>query len=759
MIGDSFGQCDSPLQDVLNSAIVLHRSGQLGEATLLYRKVLAQDNENASALNLLGVLYHQQGDDVRAVELISRALALRPNKPVVHANLAEAYRGLGQLERAVGSCRLALKLWPHCPEALCNLGLAYQFMGRHEEAAEQFRQALGLREDLAPVHNNLGITLRELGRLDEALEHFRRAVDLDPAFAPALTNLGQILLDRGLAMDALPHCQEAVRLQPDIPVMHHNLGNALGALERYVEARAAYLEALRIDPDLAPAHAHLGLTLLREGEPGEALPWLRQAIELDPENANFHEWLGDLHAEWEEPAEAIPCFQRALALKSADDPSLHLSLGQALVDEARMAEAEEHFRTALRLAPDSAPVHVRWGMLREVQGEMVEAEASYRTAQGLQPMAATPHAQLATLLRGELTEEDLAALEERLNDPGLDKRTRPRLLFALAHVLDARGRYDRASECLREANALTLAMARGWRVRIAAASEQFTDELIKAFGDELFDRVADFGLDTRRPVFVFGLPRSGTTLVEQILTSHSRVHGAGELRLGPRSFESLPRIMGRPGPPIHCVPQLDETIVRRLAEQHLGWLSMLDGGSADRIVDKMSGNYIHLGLLAILFPRATFIHCRRDLRDVAVSCWMTDFRTIRWACHPEHIAGHFRQYLRLMGHWRSVLPVPIHDVDYEDTVADLEGVARRLVAACGLDWEPACLEFHRVRRPVRTASVTQVRRPIYSSSVGRWKNYESALADLFARLSVDGVPTEGEEATVPRSEALVVGIA
>jgi hypothetical protein len=144
--------------------------------------------------------------------------------------------------------------------------------------------------------------------------------------------------------------------------------------------------------------------------------------------------------------------------------------------------------------------------------------------------------------------------------------------------------------------------------------------------------------------------------------------------------------------------------------------------------------YLYLGLLAALFTRAAFIHCRRDLRDMAVSCWMTDFRTIRWANHTEHIAGRFREYGRLMDHWRAVLPVVIHDVDYEETVADLEGVARRLVGACGLEWDAACLDFHRTRRVVRTASLMQVRRPIYTTSVARWKHYEAALANLFGTL-------------------------
>ncbi len=148
----------------------------------------------------------------------------------------------------------------------------------------------------------------------------------------------------------------------------------------------------------------------------------------------------------------------------------------------------------------------------------------------------------------------------------------------------------------------------------------------------------------------------------------------------------------------------------------------------------MTDNYLYLGLLALLFPNATFIHTRRDLRDVAVSCFITSFRGLRWTRDQEHMASRFQQYLRLMEHWQTVLPAAIHVVDYEETVHDLEGVARRLVAACGLDWEPACLEFHRTVRPVDTASLAQVRQPVYKSSIGRWKNYEHELADLFSSL-------------------------
>jgi hypothetical protein len=244
------------------------------------------------------------------------------------------------------------------------------------------------------------------------------------------------------------------------------------------------------------------------------------------------------------------------------------------------------------------------------------------------------------------------------------------------------------------------------------------------------------GHESRRPVFIFGLPRSGTTLIEQVLASHSQIHGAGELRLARRTFDAIPAAVGRAGAALECVEQLDRGSIDALGNLHLDRLAELDGGRFTRIVDKMPDNFMYLGLLAIVFPNATFIHCRRDLRDIAVSCWMTDFSMIRWANDFGHIAARFHDYKRAMEHWSHCLPVPVHHVDYEETVSDLEGVAKRLIAACGCDWEPSCLDFHRTERPVRTASVTQVRQPVYNRSVARWKNYEKPLADLFAALPI-----------------------
>jgi tetratricopeptide (TPR) repeat protein len=721
------------MQDDLSLALQYHQNGHLDQAAQLYQKVLANDPQHADALHLLGVVALQQGDLGRAVEWIGKAIAVRPGVPLFHCNLAEAYRLLGQPDRAVGCCRTALRLQPEYPEAANNLGLALQAQGKWDEASDQFHAAIRMKPDYAMAHNNLGNAFRERGDKTQALAHFRQAVQIDANLAEAHTNLGQLLLEMHQLTQALEHCRAAVRLRPRFPEAHTNLGNVLREQGQLLEAKAAYAEALRLNPNLALTYNNMGQALQEENNLEEAIRWYQQGLELDPQSVRIHCNLASTLEEQENYEEASARYEIALGL-DADHAEAHAGLASILREQGRLDDAAARYREALRRRPDFAPGHGSLGTVLEELGALEEAQACYRAALRHDPGHAPAYSQLATLLRGKLPEADLAAMRELLVSPNLAAGARSALHFGLAQVLDAGGAFEEAAANLRQANALSLVklQTRG-RAYDPADHSAFVDGLRAAFTPEFFERVRGFGLDAEQPLFIVGLPRSGTTLIEQILASHSQIHGAGELRLAREAFESLPRVMNAEASASECVGGLDRAALRRVAQRHLDQLRVLDAGAL-RIADKMPDNYLYLGLIAALFPRAKVIHCRRDLRDVAVSCWMTNFRTIRWACDSEHIAARFRDYQRVMEHWRRVLPTAWCEVDYEETVADLEGVARRVVAWSGLDWVPACLAFHETDRPVRTASVTQVRQPIYKRSVQRWKNYEKELAPLFDML-------------------------
>ncbi len=552
-------------------------------------------------------------------------------------------------------------------------------------------------------HYNLGLALNKQGKLDEAVACYRRALQLRPDHADAHYHLGNALKDLGRLDEAIPCYRRTLELKPDFAEAHSNLGVALKDQGNLDEAVACYRRALQRNPNLATVHNNLGVALTDQGKLDEAIACCRRALDLKPEFAEAHYNLGNAWKDRGKLDDAVACYRRAVDLK----PTLvkaHGNLGVALQELGDLRGAEDCFRTALRQDSKFAFAHYK----------------------------------LAELLGGKLPENDLAAQRRLLKEPGLTDAQRLFLHFGLAQVLDARGEYAEAAEHLDRGNALQRSEWRKCGQEYNPNEyESLITRMIAVCTPEFFERVRGFGLESELPVFIVGLPRSGTTLIEQILAGHSQVFGAGEVKLAQDTMAAL----GVDGvDSIEGLSRLNRPTAQRLASRHLERLRGLSG-IALRIVDKMPDNYLYLGLLASLFPRAKFIHCRRDLRDVAVSCWLTHFREIRWANDQGHIASRFHEYQRVMKHWRTVLPVRLLEVDYEETVADLEGVARKLVDWCGLAWEPTCMEFHQVKRPVRTVSAVQVRQPVYRTSVGRWKHYEQALASLFARL----------EGVVPRS--------
>ncbi len=741
------------MQDPLQAAIQHHQFGRLQEAGRIYQSVLARNPNHPDALHLLGVVLHQLGQHQQAAQLISRALTLRPAAPAYYANLAEVWRALGQIDRAVECCRAALRLQPEYPEAANNLGLALlQRSGTEPEktslaaAIEQFQSALRLRPNFAMAHNNLANALRTQGDLEAAINHFRKAVECDPALAEAHSNLGQLLCERQELPEALEHCQKAVQLRPAFAEAHSNLGNVLREMGKLDDARRHYVEALRLNPAIGMIYNNMAQLLQEEGKLPEALGWYQEALARDANTPRIYCNLASALSELDRYDEAIAQYQTALRL-DPKCPEAHNGLGFVCHEQGRDNEARKHYETALQLKPDFAPAHCNLGTLLEEINDLKSAEEAFRTALRHDPNHAGAKAQLATLLRSKLPDEDLEAMRKQLAEPDLLPGKRAVLHFGLAQALDARKEYAEAGEHLREANALALeAWSKRGEVYDPEKHHEFVAEMLATCSPAFFERVRGLGVESERPVFIIGLPRSGTTLIEQILASHSQVFGAGELRYAREDFESLPSVMSSrqieppakesSDPAMAYLPHLDREAIQTVAGRHLDKLHALNG-TALRVADKMPDNYMYLGMLAALFPKAKFIHCRRDLRDIAVSCWMTNFRQIRWANSTDHIAARFLEYKRLMEHWKTTLPVPVLHVDYEETVADLESVARRLVSWCGLEWEPACLEFHQTERPVRTASVTQVRQPIYTRSVARWKHYEPTLGSLFEKLVSD----------------------
>ena len=380
----------------------------------------------------------------------------------------------------------------------------------------------------------------------------------------------------------------------------------------------------------------------------------------------------------------------------------HNNLAVALLEMGEMAEAETHFRESLRCNPGSAQV--------------------------LYALAAN----------GLYTEADpgLDELAVRLADPRVQPQEASRLHAILGHLLDRARRYDDAFHHSREANRLRRELAR--QAGDAFDPDQhacFVDRLIAVFTPQYFEQVHGLGLESEVPVFVVGMPRSGSSLVEQILSHHPEIAGVGELRDVPHLAASLSERLGGAEQYPECVTHLHATCIQRLGNEYVDRLLEL-AGPARRIIDKMLSNFLHLGLIATLFPRARVIHCRRDPLDVCVSCFLNQFRALDFTWNLEDLGRYYRDYERLIGHWRTALPLPMLDVVYEELLRDPEGIIRGMVAFCGLPWDERCLRFYENPRSVRTVSKQQVRQPLYHSSVGRWRLYAAHLAPLQAALGL-----------------------
>ncbi len=426
--------------------------------------------------------------------------------------------------------------------------------------------------------------------------------------------------------------------------------------------------------------------------------------------------------------EAVPCLQRALAAGAANGP-VHRNLADALRAENRLDDACTHYQRAVELEPSNAVAWQSLGDTLAALGEIQTAIAALHRAVAIDPGLTAARWSLA--MAGDA--DGLTPLETLLAQPDLPPHDRINVGFALAKLMDGVGRYDEAFAHVAAANSLL-------RKNHAAAGHVFDSVRLRDHIDrrianctrDFFTRMQGIGSDSDRPVFVVGMPRSGTTLVEQILASHSQVRGIGERH---DIAALVTELNGHAEPDAYGA--WDETFCRQLAASHIARLEGV-GGGVRRVVDKTPDNLFHLAAIAVLFPAAQVIICRRDLRDICLSCHFQSFAwPVPYATDLTECARRAQQVDRLLAHFQAVLPLSLQVIQYETLVADPENETRRLLAGLGLDWEVGCLDFHRTRRTVQSASLWQVRRPLYASSVGRWRHYANHLQPLLDAFGQD----------------------
>jgi tetratricopeptide (TPR) repeat protein len=673
----------------------LFRQGKYNQAEKVCRQIIEARPGNADAQNILGVTLNALGKRDEAIETLERAVKLAPRAASIHANFGEVLRQNGDSKRAAEALERAVELDPKNSQALNNLGIIHYDKRQYKKAAEYYRGALAIRPDMAEAQNNLGNALRLVGDTEGALLAYQEALTQRERYPEAYNNLGTLLQQAGQLEEAEHALKKAVAQSPQYVEAHNNLAAFYFAQKKDVEALRILGDTLKFAPKNPQTLLLTARIQTRRYAHAPAEQAVRLALAEQPENPEALTLLGQILHETDRYDEAIQVLEQALKATPNNPEALNF-YGVALKSVGRLDEAREYILKALQL-----------------NGSMFGAYANLNDLVDFSKDI------------GEELYNRMDAIFASVTNPKADQLLP--LHFAYAKALDDRGEHVKALEHYVTGGQMKRALL--------DYNEQetfdFFDTIMAAFSKETFASRKYAGIDDERPVFIIGMPRSGSTLVEQIISCHPDIFGAGEVKYLSRAigqlrdrFPSLPKY-----------PQMMEKLTpAQLDIVGKNYLSALGNGAgkAKRITDKLLTNYFFVGLIHLLYPKAKFVHTSRDPVDTCLSGFTKLFKDdMPHSYDLGELGRYYRKYQELMKHWEKVLPKgTIHTVVYEDVVADTEKEARALIAYLGLDWNKKCLEFHKSDRPVKTASVAQVRRPIYKTAVKRWKKYGAGLKPL-----------------------------
>jgi tetratricopeptide (TPR) repeat protein len=682
------------LDQAMQVASAHQSAGRLQEAERILQLILQSSPENAHALHLLGVVAHQANRPKLATDLIAKAIAIDTDVALFHSNMAEMCRQQGRLDEAIRHGERAVALEPTLASAHSNLGVALYDAKEYDRAETCHLRALALVPGMLQSLNNLGSIERARKNKSGAEQWYRQALLAHPDYLESLSNLGAVLVEADRADEAVPVLENALRLNANYPEALCNLGLARLKQDRIEQAVVLLQRSLQLKPDYPEAMIGLARALSDQDRLPEAEALLRQLNRIAPRNTDAWCQLGSLLMEAGEADQSRAAFESALAI----DPELSdalSGLGNLQLEAGKIDEAEQLLKRAIAIDPDC--VGARFHL---VQVKKVKAG-----------------------------DDNLACLIDKLSMiDTLPQDQRVSLHYALGKAYDDLKEYDLAfPHFMAGAN-----IKRGKLYYDADVDAARTYRITQVADRAFIKRLKGAGDPSDLPVFVLGMPRSGTTLTEQIIASHPEVHGAGELR-------DLMDIVQRQESSNMSYPDnlsgLDKATLTSWGRDYVARLRAR-APDARRITDKMPANYMALGLIPLMLPGAKIIHVKRNPVDTCVSCFTRLFNRHQDATYDlAELGQHYVDYTKLMEHWKSVLPADAFiEVQYEDIVADMEGQARRLIEFCGLQWNDSCLDFHKNTRNIRTASVTQVRQPIYNSSVERWRHYEKFLSPLLDEL-------------------------
>ncbi len=572
--------------------------------------------------------------------------------------------------------------------------------------------------------------LAQAERLDEALSLYREICEQDPADAESWFMVGTLYGRIGSVGDAEDALRKTVSLQPDSAAAHLNLGQTLELQDKVTEAEECFRRALALKSDLADAYDGLGRLCQKAGDMRAAIPYHREAIKLNPALTAAYLSLAKACIHLCAYDVATDSIEAALRL-APGNAGAYYDLAYAHTGQGRFQDALSDIRRALQLKPDYIEATALEAHILERLNDGPGALACLRPV--LDRYQNCPEVALVYATLTHFTKDfdgAIARLEGLLTKDSLSDTHRTQIHFSLGKLYDKHGKYAQAFSHYQGANRLVPVTfdTQAWDGRIT--------KLINTFNRDAMIHAPRARNASEMPIFIVGMPRSGTTLVEQILSMCSGVEAAGELETIGELFGDMQEVLDHSSSALG-IAQLSGEYYDGWAQRYLELLATRYP-AAQRVTDKYPQNFLHLGFIALLFPKARIIHCTRDPLDTCLSCYFQRFVGEQsYAYDLADLGTYYRQYQRLMDHWRTVLDMPIFEVCYEDLVGDPARLGRQMVEFCGLPWDERCLEFHKSERAVATASYQQVRRPIYSSSIGRWQHYAEYLDPLKQALGGD----------------------
>jgi len=695
-------------------AAVRGQLGALDEARELIAKAVNVAGQSVDDQTVLGTTFIRINDLDGARHHLETAVGLDPTQAGARFHLANVLCTRGDVAEAVVQYEKALAIDPKNGEAHQNLGLALQRLGKFEAALSHHETALAISPKSAVVHASLGDAYRHLGRHDDAIIQYAQALASNPGLMDAHINLGGCFHATKRHEQAIRSYHRALSINPGLADAHYNLGNIYAELNNLDASIVHYERSISLLPTVAEAHNNFANVLRMRGRHEEAIEQYKMAIRLKPNYVLAQRNLGDAMQSLNHGDGAAVCYRAALSIEPGDATTLN-RLAATLTIAGHLNEASRSYEEAIKVAPENVGIQLNYASIKPF------TNGDARLA-GLEELRAR---------EDELSDERRIALHFTLGKAYADLKDANRSF----HHLSAGNRLKRQHVTYDE---------RGTLLMMQRIRELFSEDLLRG-------RV-NTGHDSEVPVFVLGMPRSGTSLVEQVLASHARVFGAGEVKDFVATAAGVSERTGSVYP--EFLTKLSDDDLREFGKTYVERLTK-GGATKDRIVDKMPSNFLFLGLIHLALPKARIIHVKRHPVDTCLSCFSLLFAEDQpFTYDLGEIGRYYRAYETMMAHWRSVLPPGrILEVQYEEIVSDLAGQARRLVAHCGLDWDERCLAFHETRRPVHTASLVQVRKPIYASAIGRSGFYGSRLRPLLEALEIERPASRGEQSDTAEREA------